>query len=113
HENQRVLDAVQALAAADLTRLGELMRESHRSLRDLYEVSCRELDLMVEAAEGLPGYCGGRMTGGGFGGCTINLMRADNAQEFAAQISERYRRAAGIEPRVYICAAEDGAQAVN
>jgi len=96
-----------------LNGFGERMRESHRSLRDLYEVSCRELDIMVEAAEGLPGFCGGRMTGGGFGGCTVNLVQQQHASDFAAQISERYRQATGISPQVYICSAEDGAQAVS
>ena len=67
-ENQRTLDAARALADGDLKKIGVLMRESHHSLRDLYEVSCRELDAMVDAAQGLPGFCGGRMTGGGFGG---------------------------------------------
>jgi len=113
HENQRVLDAVQCLADGDLTRLGELMRASHRSLRDLYEVSCLELDVMVDAAEGLPGHCGGRMTGGGFGGCTVNLVLAGNAKEFAAQVSERYQRKTGISPKVYICSAADGAKALT
>lgn len=111
-ENQRVLDAVRCLQAGDLIRLGELMRASHNSLRDLFEVSCRELDIMVEAAEGLPGYCGGRMTGGGFGGCTVNLVRDLDAENFAAQISERYRSATGIDPQTYICSAENGAQAL-
>jgi galactokinase len=111
HENQRVLDAAQCLADGDLPRLGELMRDSHRSLRDLYEVSCRELDIMVNAAEGLPGHCGGRMTGGGFGGCTVNLVQASNAKDFAAQVSERYQHQTGISPKVYICSAADGAQA--
>src|SRR5207249_6357656 len=78
-ENQRVLDAVASLTEGNVTRVGELMRDSHRSLRDLYEVSCRELDVMVEAAEGLPGYCGGRMTGGGFGGCIVNLVHSAKA----------------------------------
>jgi galactokinase len=89
------------------------MRESHASLRDLYEVSCRELDVMVESAEGLPGFCGGRMTGGGFGGCTVNLVRQHNAGDFAKQIAERFQRATGINPQVYICSAEDGAQALG
>jgi len=109
-ENQRVLEAVRCLQAGDLGSLGELLRASHNSLRDLYEVSCRELDIMVEAAEGLPGYCGGRMTGGGFGGCTVNLVRDDDAENFAAQIAQRYRHATGIDPQIYICGAEDGAQ---
>ncbi len=112
-ENARTLDAAEALTRGDSSRVGELMRDSHNSLRDLYEVSCRELDLMVEAAEGLPGFCGGRMTGGGFGGCTVNLVREENAEEFAKQIAERYREATGIRPQVYLCSAEDGAQALS
>jgi galactokinase len=108
-ENQRTLDAAGALTAGDLPRVGQLMRESHESLRDLYEVSCQELDIMVESAEGLPGFCGGRMTGGGFGGCTVNLVREKNAEDFAKQIAERYRSQTGISPQVYLCTAEDGA----
>jgi galactokinase len=113
HENQRTLDAARALTEGDLVRVGKLMRESHCSLRDLYEVSCRELDIMVGAAEGLPGFCGGRMTGGGFGGCTVNLVRDENSEDFAKTIAERYRKATGINPQVYLCSAEDGAQALN
>lgn len=112
-ENRRTQDAASALERGDLESVGELMRESHRSLRDLYEVSCHELDVMVEAAEALPGFCGGRMTGGGFGGCTVNLVREENAADFAAQTAERYRRTTGIRPQVYLCSAEDGAQALN
>jgi galactokinase len=113
HENQRTLDAGRELTAGDLPTVGRLMRESHNSLRDLYEVSCRELDIMVDAAEGLPGFCGGRMTGGGFGGCTVNLVREEDAEDFAKQIAERYREATGIRPQVYLCSAEDGAQALS
>jgi galactokinase len=112
-ENQRVLEAVECLTRGDLKRMGELMRDSHCSLRDLYEVSCRELDVMVEAAERLPGYCGGRMTGGGFGGSTVNLVRSADANDFAVQIAKRYREVTGIKPNVYVCSAEDGAQALN
>jgi galactokinase len=110
-ENERVRDGGRRLRAGDLDGFGELMRESHRSLRDLYEVSCRELDLMVKVAEGLPGYYGGRMTGGGFGGSTINLVEATHAEAFADQISSRYQQAAGIVPAVYICSPTDGAKA--
>ncbi|HTS37007.1 MAG TPA: galactokinase [Candidatus Solibacter sp.] len=113
HENQRTLDAARALEQGDLSRIGRLMAESHASLRDLYEVSCRELDIMVESAQGLPGFCGGRMTGGGFGGCTVNLVREENATEFSAQIRERYRRATGIDPQIYLCSAENGAAEVS
>ncbi len=110
-ENQRVLQGAELLAAGDVTRFGGLMRESHQSLRDLFEVSCRELNVMVEIAEALKGYCGGRMTGGGFGGCTVNLVEAGNASQFAVQISERYHAATGIKPDVYVCSAANGASA--
>ncbi len=109
-ENQRTLDAARALAQGDLARVGKLMRQSHDSLRDLYEVSCPELDAMVDAAEGLPGFIGGRMTGGGFGGCTVNLVREENVADFATQIAERYQKATGIQPQIYPCHAENGAQ---
>jgi galactokinase len=112
-ENQRTTDAGRALTDGDFGRMKVLMRESHESLRDLYEVSCRELDIMVESAEGLQGFCGGRMTGGGFGGCTINLVRKENASQFATQIAERYRKATGIDPQIYRCSAEDGAQILS
>lgn len=113
HENQRTLDAAQCLSNGDLNTLGRLMRESHNSLRDLYEVSCEELDVMVDSAEGLPGFIGGRMTGGGFGGCTVNLVHQQDAEAFAAKISERYESATGIHPQTYLCTAEDGAQELN
>ncbi len=112
-ENQRTLDAARAFADGDLSKVGRLMRESHNSLRDLYEVSCRELDVMVDSAEGLPGFIGGRMTGGGFGGCTVNLVREESAQDFANQIATRYRNATGIEPQIYLCTAQDGAREIT
>jgi galactokinase len=110
-ENQRVREGARYLQAGNLIGFGELMRKSHRSLRDLYEVSCRELDIMTEVAEGLPGYYGGRMTGGGFGGCTLNLVEATDAEAFADRISCRYESATGIKPAIYICSAADGAVA--
>jgi galactokinase len=109
-ENARVQEGARRLRAGDLNGFGALMRESHRSLRDLYEVSCRELDLMAAAAEGLPGHYGGRMTGGGFGGCTLNLVEAADADTFADAIADRYQQATGIKPAVYICSAADGAR---
>jgi|SRR3954447_10826664 galactokinase len=112
-ENQRTLDAASALTSGDLARVGTLMRESHDSLRDLYEVSCRELDVMVDSAAGLPGFIGGRMTGGGFGGCTVNLVREESAQDFATQIAERYKKGTGIVPEIYLCTAEDGARELS
>jgi galactokinase len=109
-ENQRVRQAADSLRSGDLPGFGDLMRASHRSLRDLYQVSCAELDLMVDFAEGLPGYYGGRMTGGGFGGCTLNLVEAKDAQTFADQVSARYQQAVDIKPAIYICSADDGAR---
>jgi galactokinase len=110
-ENRRVLEAGEKFRARDLDGAGRLMRESHRSLRDLYQVSCAELDTMVELAEGLPGFYGGRMTGGGFGGCTVNLVQAERAPAFARQISSAYERETGIHPDTYICSAANGAGA--
>jgi galactokinase len=109
-ENQRVLRAAELLATNALSGLGRLMRESHRSLRDLYEVSCPELDTMTEVAEELPGYRGGRMTGGGFGGCTVNLVDTSHVEAFAEQLSEGYRRSRGVKPDVYVCSAAEGAR---
>ncbi len=85
------------------------MRKSHISLRDLFEVSCSELDVMADIAESLEGYCGGRMTGGGFGGCTVNLVKTDSAEKFAEQIAERYQAATGIKADIYVCSAANGA----
>lgn len=111
NENQRVLDGSRALGAGDVDRFGELMRASHVSLRDLYAVSCEELDIMVDAAEGLPGFYGGRMTGGGFGGCTVNLVAASEAEAFADVVRSRYLDKTGIRPDIYLCSAADGASA--
>jgi galactokinase len=112
-ENQRTKEGADALEVGNLKHFGKLMRESHQSLRELYEVSCHELNLMVEAAEGIPGYWGGRMTGGGFGGCTVNLVEAERAGQFAEEISKRYYGKTGINPEIYICSAADGAYAEN
>jgi galactokinase len=108
-ENERVIAAADALEAADLAVFGGLMRESHRSLRDDYEVSCDELDLMVRLAESIDGVYGARMTGGGFGGCTVNLVRADRVAQFCSQLAADYARATGHRPEIYVCEAADGA----
>jgi galactokinase len=110
-EDQRVLDSASHLKQGNLESFGELMWDSHKSLRDLYQVSCRELDLMVELAEKIPGFVGGRMTGGGFGGCTVNLVKTEDAQSFAKEIAVRYQDATAIKPDVYVCAAASGAGA--
>jgi len=108
-ENQRVLEASEALQSGDLPHFGKLMYESHRSLRDDYEVSCGELDLLVDLASAHEGVYGARMTGGGFGGCTINLVRAAAAEQFKRDLAEVYSREAGRTPEVYVCSAAKGA----
>jgi galactokinase len=107
-ENQRVLDAADALRTGDLTAFGALMRASHASLRDDYEVSCRELDVMFEIANAVPGVYGARMTGGGFGGSVVALARADAALETASRIAREYEAAISVRPDVWVCAAADG-----
>jgi galactokinase len=108
-ENDRVLDSAQALRSGDIERFGKRMGESHRSLRDLYEVSCRELDLMVDLAYQQKGVYGARMTGGGFGGATINLVDARHAGEFKEKIAKAYQRETGLMPQIYICKPAEGA----
>ena len=108
-ENQRTLEAVKVLQAGDLERFGELMNQSHESLRDDYEVSSKELDQLVELARRQPGVLGARMTGAGFGGCTVNLVRADAAEGFAQAVSRGYQEALGLPAEIYVCQASDGA----
>jgi len=110
-ENQRVLDAAKALQSGDAGGFGGLMYASHASLRDDYEVSCRELDLLVELAASRPGVYGARMTGGGFGGCTVNLVREECASAFEAEMARTYQQATGIAPDIYVCEPAQGAQA--
>ena len=111
-ENQRVADAVVALQANDLDRFGALMNASHVSLRDDYEVSCAELDAMVEAAWQQEGVYGARMTGAGFGGCTINLVKQDHAAAFVGRVAEAYTESTDRIPMIYVCKAEDGVRAL-
>jgi len=112
-ENDRVRAAARALQERDLKTLGKLMFESHESLRDDYEVSCRELDVMVDLARAIDGVFGARMTGGGFGGCTVNMVDVSAADEFERVIKAEYAKATGRVPEVYVCAAADGAERVQ
>ncbi len=82
-------------------------------MRDDYEISCPELDIMVALAEGQPGVHGARMTGGGFGGCTINLVAADHTQNFQRHMAAEYFAATGRRPDIYVCQASQGAEAVS
>lgn len=110
-ENQRVLQAVKVLASGEIESFGKLMNASHLSLRDDYEVSSKELDVLVELAWKQPGVLGARMTGAGFGGCTVNLVRSEAAAAFAEAVEKGYQEALGLKAEVYTCQASDGALA--
>jgi galactokinase len=112
-ENARVLAAGAALEKGDLAAFGQLMNSSHRSLRDDYEVSCKELDLMVELAQQVRGVYGARMTGGGFGGSTVNLIEAESVDEFKETVGRGYEKATGVAPEIYICSAAKGAEEIK
>jgi galactokinase len=112
-ENQRVLDAVSALRDGDMERFGRLMSESHASLRDDFEVSCPELDLLVQIASDMPGILGSRLTGAGFGGCTVNLVRSEAVERFREGIVAGYEKKTGIVPCVYTCHPSDGIRVSN
>jgi galactokinase len=111
-ENERVLNGMKALRAGDLDSFGRHMAESHESLRDMFEVSCAELDLMVDLANREAGVYGARMTGGGFGGSTVNLVQAANAAEFAQNVGKAYQKETGIVPGIYMCLPAEGAELV-
>jgi len=112
-ENARAREAAAALATGKVELLSPLMAESHRSLRYDYEVSCPELDIMVSLATEQKGVLGARMTGGGFGGCTINLVNAAHTDEFRRRVAEEYEAATGKCPNIYICEASEGAEKVK
>ena len=101
-ENARVEEAVRCLEVGNLAGVGDTMTRSHVSLRDLYEVSCPELDVLVASAHLIPGVQGARMTGAGFGGCTVNLVKKPALEAFGRMIGERYRAQVGREATVYL-----------
>lgn len=111
-EIRRTLRAAEALQREDLQVFGGLMYESHSSLRDDYEVSCPELDLLVSIARAIPGVYGARMTGAGFGGCTVNLVARESVEMFRALVTEAYFRNTGVEPEIYASNAVNGAEEV-
>ena len=122
-ENARVLDAVSTLKArsqqtvedADnpLIAFGGLMNASHKGLRDDYEVSCRELNLLTDIARNIKGVIGTRMTGAGFGGCTVTVVHTDALEIFRTRVITEYHRQTGIEPEIYVCSVSNGAQVFN
>ena len=119
-ENTRVLDAVAVLKRQhlqtveetdeSLIQFGRLMNASHNGLRDDYEVSCNELDLLTDIARSITGVIGSRMTGAGFGGCTVNIVHKDVLETFQTLVSTEYYKQTGIEPEIYLCNISDGAQ---
>jgi galactokinase len=109
YECQRTRSAAKALQEGDLASVGRLINESHESLRDLYEVSGRELDAMVSCAQSLEGCYGARLTGAGFGGCTINLVESQRLDQFPRLLAEAYHRATGLQARTLVSGAASGA----
>ncbi len=107
-ENARVLAAKAALRDGDCATIRRLFAESHASLRDDFEASTPEIDLLVELATGAPGAIGARLTGGGFGGCTVNLVEAARAQRFGEAVASEYRRRTSLDGEAYFCRAVDG-----
>lgn len=107
-ENARVLASVEALRNNDLEAFGQLMNASHESLRDLYEVSCSELDVMVEEARRIPGTLGARMTGAGFGGCTVSLVHENDADRFVSEVGAAYEARTGLKGDFYVCGVGEG-----
>ncbi len=112
-ENLRTLESVAAMHAGDAITLGKLMNASHESLRYDYDVSSRELDVMVEIARGKAGCYGARMTGAGFGGCAVALVADEVADDFAEAVAAGYQQATKIKPNVYICHPTNGAELVE
>ncbi|WP_246943830.1 galactokinase [Bacillus pinisoli] len=112
-ENERTLKAVTVLKAGDLTQFGELMKASHLSLRDDYEVSCMELDTLVEAAWKHEGTIGARMTGAGFGGCTVNIVNNEHIDSFIEQVGTAYKEKVGYEASFYVVGVGCGAKELN
>ena len=108
-ENRRTIAAVKALKENDLDTFGKLMNASHLSLRDDYEVSCPEIDTLVETAWALPYVLGSRITGGGFGGCTVSLVASDKIEDFKEVLSDAYKKCHGKIPEFYSVEIGDGA----
>ncbi len=113
YENQRTIKAVSALKAGDIETFGKLMNETHVSLRDDYEVSCEEVDMLVEIAWATDGVLGSRITGGGFGGCTVNIVKNDTVDTFVEKIKKEYPAKTGHEAEVYFANIGDGARKLD
>ena len=112
-DNQRALDFAEACAEGDISDIGRIFAASHRSMREDYEITCEEIDFLVEAAEATPGVVASRMTGGGFGGCTVNLVRAGEEAEVERELKKRYQDHIGILCEIYRIRASAGARKEN
>lgn len=113
YENRRTIRAVEALQAGNVELFGKLMNESHTSLRYDYEVSCTEIDLLVELAQAMPGVLGSRITGGGFGGCTVSIVKNDTVDRFTSEIGKVYLEKIGHEAEFYVVDIGDGARKIE
>ena len=112
YENQRTIRAVKALKEDNVEEFGRLMNASHVSLRDDYEVSCQEIDILVDLAWKIPGVVGSRITGGGFGGCTVSIVKNDAVDTFINTVGEKYKEAVGHEAEFYVVDIGDGAHKI-
>ena len=113
YENQRTIDAVTALKAGDIESFGKLMNQSHISLRDDYDVSCEEIDILVDLAWKIPGVLGSRITGGGFGGCTVSIVKNESIETFIETIGKTYLEKVGHEAEFYTVDIGDGASRLD
>ena len=113
YENQRTIDAVTALKAGDIESFGKLMNQSHISLRDDYDVSCEEIDILVDLAWKIPGVLGSRITGGGFGGCTVSIVKDESVDTFIETIGKTYLEKVGHEAEFYTVDIGDGASRLD
>ena len=108
YENQRTIKAVKALKENDIETFGKLMNASHVSLRDDYETSCPEVDVLVDEAWKIPGVIGSRITGGGFGGCTVSIVKDEAIDQFKANLTKAYEEKVGKTPEFYVVSIGDG-----
>ena len=113
YENQRTIRAVEALRNNDVKLFGQLMNASHESLRYDYEVSCEEIDILVDLAQAMPGVIGSRITGGGFGGCTVSIVEEGTVDKFIEEIGKTYTEKVGHEAEFYVVDIGDGAKTVS
>ena len=111
-ENGRVMEARAALLRGDVARFGELMVQAHESMRDDFAASCEEVDMLVEIAMRQDGCFGARITGGGFGGCTVNVVSADKAESFVEIVRREYEERTGIAAQCFVSEPSDGALAI-